>query len=648
MSPPHLTDKKDMKFVFVTLLFLSSLAWAQEGNQNRNRSLDLLARDTQKILDLIVRDSIDPQIQIETDKLRLLRSIQQLEFFNLQCDHVVKPPLEKIQRLEGGDTFTITSDNPVLSKVGIDLIHLRTLKNRKIYAQGELNGEAVYFKLVIDENNKVSLTYFPVNENHIPRAMIVPDPGKTDPDKKEPKKNKEEKKPLEAQNTFNGKRVVSKIVDPNTGKVRYIFEGDGDDAKIQANLANEKDTRVLTVSGTLQEGNNTGTVSTDLSIKDDDKKNEVYARAIVISEGDPEIQRFGYRYHGENIQLGAEQAGETTTLTAKGKKKIGKTTLEGNIKSSDGVETTQGKVTYQSEDKKTKITGSTSLSEVDLTEISGGVEKQFDKTKVTGGVVLTEDDEKISSGIEQKMGKAKLTGAVVLNNEGEKFSTGIETPLGDKTKAKANVDIQSNDDVVLKAQIVREFTPEKGKASLTAGADLVLRSEGEDSYKPQITLARTLDDEGKWEVKSIQSAEIRGGEVTRIKGRAELNHKNRGGSLGIYVEGSVYPSSDKIPEMGAGVKFSHDLGGDGSHLELLKVHKHYKTIDKGDQHIGYYFTWRYECNKKKKKVRIHKQRKPLFGSPNLNSLFSYALPKSVPMPMEVYSPEGISLEKFCK
>lgn len=606
-----------MKFVFITLLFLSSLAWAQGGNPNRNRSLDLLARDTQKILDLIILDSLDPKIQIETDKLRLLRSIQQLEFFNLQCDHVVKPPLEIIKRLEGGDTFTITSENPVLSKVGIDLIHLRTLKNRKIYAQGELNGESVYFKLVIDENNKVSLTYFPVNENHIPQAVIVPDPGKPDPEKK-----KEDKNPLEAQNTFNGKRVVSKIVDPNTGKVRYIFEGDGDDAKLQANLANEKDTRVLTVTGVLQEGNNRGTVSTDLSVKDDDKKNEVYAHAIVISEGDPEIKRFGYRYHGENIQLGTEQAGETTILTAKGKKKIGKTTLEGKIQSKDGEETTQGKVTYQSEDKKIKFTGSTSLNEGDVTQISGGVEKQFEKTTVTGGVVLTD--------------------------EGEKITTGIQTSFGDKTKAKANLDVQPNDDVVLKAQIVREFTPEKGKASVTVGADLILRNEGEDSYKPQITLARTLDNEGKWEVKSIQSAEIAGGEVSRIKARAELNHKNRGGSLGIYVEGSVYPSLDKIPETGAGIKFSHDLGGDGSHMKLLKIHKLYKVVEKGDQHIGYYFTWRYECNTKKKKLKVRKQKKPLFGSVNLNSLFSYALLKKDPLPEEVYSPEGISLETFCK
>ena len=199
----------------------------------------------------------------------------------------------------------------------------------------------------------------------------------------------------------------------------------------------------------------------------------------------------------------------------------------------------------------------------------------------------------------------------------------------------------------MKAKIVHQFKDNKSR--ITASTDITFQEDIPEVIKPSVGYERNLNDSGKLKLRTSKKAEIRDGDVVKLTGRAEVISTNDRGSISVYIEGSVNPQErDRDSEISAGIRFSHDMGSDGSHLKLLKVHKLYKILEKNGSRIGYYFTWRYECDVKKKKVRIHKQKKPFFGKVNLDALFSLALPINAQMPKEVYSPEGVPLATFCK
>jgi hypothetical protein len=662
-----------MRTLILALYFLSTTVSAEGTIYQEQRPIDSLTSDTKKILELLVEDDLNENLRIEVDKLQLLQSVQQLEFFKLKCNHVLSPPLDKIQELNGTKSIYLTSNNPILSKIGINLIHLTSLRGRTIYAKGDLNGESVYYKLEITKDKKVSLTYVPINKDHIPREPIVSDPGKPSKEKDKEKKSKEGFS-VKAEKKGNG--VKSTFTSIKSGKPVIIFEVDKEKIKAQTNISNSDDTQSITVDGEVNE-NGIGNVQANLSLKDKEKKNEIYAKAIIISEGGPSIRGIGYKYKGEHTEFGVEQSGEVTTTTAKVQKKVGALDFNGQVKVNNSGISSQGGVKFVSEDKKTIIQSKVIISDTSKAELSTSGSKKIGaldfngQVKVNnlgvssqGGVKFVSEDKKtniqskviisdtskaeLSTSGSKEIGKIKVSNGLVLNEEGQKFSIGIERPLGEKTKLTSNVTSMANKDIILKAQIVYQPKTEGGKTIITASSDMTLSSAGEDSALPSVIVSRELSKDGKLKLISTNSAEFEGGKLRKVKGKIELNHAGEHGKFGIYVEGTVHNDSKQEPIIGAGLQLSHDMGGDGSDTALYKIHKLYKIVERSDQHIGYYFTWRYECNIKKKKIRIHKQKKQLFGKVNLGSLFSYALPKTVPMPKEVYSPSNISLETFCK
>lgn len=567
---------------------MSNLLFAQNILRDDPGNLDQLTKDTKKILQLLAIDNDFPELEVELDKLIVLKSIRELDYVNLQCTYITNPPHEEFKKLDTGNSFLLSSNDPILSKVGINLIHLKTIKGRTIYAKGKIDGDDVYFKVHIDKQNKVNVTYIPISQEHIPRAVVVQESEATTTST-----TRTEEERFTSNSNVQNNRLRTQITDSETNTTITI-EGDEDDGRAKYRLANDSDTASIELDGALREGGD-GTLATNLSLSDEDENNKVYARAIIISEDEPSIERIGYRYRQDNLEVNIENSGETTNVRVKADKDIKRVNLGTELHTDGEVLNSTVRAKYTSEDQK------------------GSLQTE----------VLLQDD------------------------HARRYSFSGSRKVGDNTTLNGGVTTHDSGKTILKAKIVHQF--EDNKSRITASTDITFQEDIPEVIKPSVGYERNLNDSGKLKLRTSKKAEIRDGDVVKLTGRAEVISTNDRGSISVYIEGSVNPQErDRDSEISAGIRFSHDMGSDGSHLKLLKVHKLYKILEKNGSRIGYYFTWRYECDVKKKKVRIHKQKKPFFGKVNLDALFSLALPINAQMPKEVYSPEGVPLATFCK
>lgn len=579
-----------MRATIISILFfiMSNLLFAQNILRDDPGNLDQLTKDTKKILQLLAIDNDFPELEVELDKLIVLKSIRELDYVNLQCTYITNPPHEEFKKLDTGNSFLLSSNDPILSKVGINLIHLKTIKGRTIYAKGKIDGDDVYFKVHIDKQNKVNVTYIPISQEHIPRAVVVQESEATTTST-----TRTEEERFTSNSNVQNNRLRTQITDSETNTTITI-EGDEDDGRAKYRLANDSDTASIELDGALREGGD-GTLATNLSLSDEDENNKVYARAIIISEDEPSIERIGYRYRQDNLEVNIENSGETTNVRVKADKDIKRVNLGTELHTDGEVLNSTVRAKYTSEDQK------------------GSLQTE----------VLLQDD------------------------HARRYSFSGSRKVGDNTTLNGGVTTHDSGKTILKAKIVHQF--EDNKSRITASTDITFQEDIPEVIKPSVGYERNLNDSGKLKLRTSKKAEIRDGDVVKLTGRAEVISTNDRGSISVYIEGSVNPQErDRDSEISAGIRFSHDMGSDGSHLKLLKVHKLYKILEKNGSRIGYYFTWRYECDVKKKKVRIHKQKKPFFGKVNLDALFSLALPINAQMPKEVYSPEGVPLATFCK
>lgn len=578
-----------MRFLVIFLFLACNTIQAQNIIADDPRILDELTTDTQKILQLVALENDIPELEVELDKLTLLKSVRELDFVYLQCTYIKNPPHEEFKKLDDGNSFLLTSNDPVLSKVGINLIHLKTIKGRTIYAKGKIGGDDVYFKVYIDKENKVSVTYIPISKEHIPRTIIVQESDHINT----PTTRTEERVRFTSNSEVQNNRLRTQITDSETNATITI-EGDEDDGRVKYRITNDNDTASIELDGALREGEK-GIIATNLSLSDEDSNNEIYARAIIISEDKPLVERIGYRYKQEKLEINIENRGETTNIKVKADKDVKRVNFGTELQTDGEVLNSTARAKYTSEDKK------------------GSLQAE----------VRLQDD------------------------HAQQYSISGSRKIGENTTLNGEVTTHDSGKTILKAKIVHQFQDDKSR--ITASTDIIFQEDTSEVIKPTIDYERKLNDSGKLILRTSKKAEIRDDHFVKLTGRAEVISKDDRGSISVYVEGSMNPQDrDQDTEVGAGIRFSHDMGGDGSHLQLLKVHKLYKVLNKNGSKVGYYFTWRYECDVKKKKVHIHKQKKPFFGKVNLDGLFSLALPMNAEMPNEVYSPEGINLSTFCK
>jgi len=583
------SDKLGVRATILSLFFfmMSNLLYAQNILRDDPGNLDQLTKDTKKILQLLALENEIPELEVELDKLVVLKSIRELDYVNLQCTYITNPPHQEFKKLDEGNSFLLSSNDPVLSKVGINLIHLKTIKGRTIYAKGMIDGDDVYFKVHIDKQNKVNVTYIPISSEHIPRAIIVQESEATT------STTRTEEERFTSNSNVQNNRLRTQIADSETNTTITI-EGDGDDGRVKYRLSNDKDTASIELDGALREGED-GTLATNLSLSDEDGNNEVYARAIIISENEPLVERVGYRYRQENLEVNIENSGETTNVRVKADKEIKRVSLGTELHADGETLNSTARAKYTSKDKK------------------GNLQTE----------VRLKDDHV------------------------QRYSLSGSRKIGDNTTVNGGVTTHDSGKTILKAKVVHQFRDDKSR--ITASTDIIFQENTPEVIKPTVGYERDLNDSGKLKLRASKNAEIRDGDVIKLTGRAEVISNNDRGSVSVYIEGSMNPQDrDRDAEVGAGIRFSHDMGSDGSHLKLLKVHKLYKVLNKNGSQVGYYFTWRYECDVKKKKIRIHKQKKPIFGKVNLDGLFSLALPMNAQMPNNVYSPEGVPLSTFCK
>ena len=596
----------NMKKWLLLLLVTNYSAWGIDPD------LAQLSSQTQKIIDLLVKDSIDPQIQIETDKLRLLRYIQKIDDTQVQCDFSLQDTPKELKHWNLQDSFTITSNNPLLSKLGIDLVHLRRIRSRTVFAKGKLNGEEVLFKLHINKMGAVNLSYIHNDPLHIPVTPLVPDISPP------------EKPKLANRNQVKGNSVISTFYNAEDGRERIIFTGSDDGAALKLKLDNKNETVNFALDGRASEIQDEE-LHAQITLQDKAKENIVYGATSLAENKEPEL---GYRYRGEKLRVDLKHNQTGFQGKSNAQLKIGETHLKNQIVINSTQVATQTQLKRGSKSKKTTLSANINT-----------VNDKMTQAQVS---------------LDQKIGRADI-GIKLLQDQGlESAEVSTKASLGERTQIKSDLVLTSSDGTSFNSEITHHFKPAKShsdqkKSRYTASALVVIKETGNSQLSSTLAFDKKLGSDNKSHLKLLSSVELNSQAPTRYRGRADfIRALDDQGKLSLYLEGTVSSSGQDQQELKAGVSYKKELGQFDPQVELVKIHKLYRVIKQSEQHIGYYLTWRYECDHKKKKLRIRKQKKPFFGKIPLNHLFAYAVPLSIPIPEEIQSPVDIDLSSFCK
>ncbi len=395
------------------------------ANEVTTFSKDILA-----ILNHTVGKSEDGKLRLELDKAELLFELTQTDkridcmvFHNGYSDQENQSLINKVE--SGRAKFDLVYPGIDLSQFEPALVHLKKGQSRVLIMKGELDGEAVYFRLEIKEGKKGRLSYVKINKKSN-NAILVFEPILEDKTPSDLKKVGYKGDPKVV-----GVKGSNKIGDSDN-EVNWSVKKESSSAELVIKTDENPDKIIV---GLKRKNQDEGQVSAGF----EKKIGEFEVKGATVKKTDKEA------VHNGSVKIGDEKAsleadlelGEESTKTGfKAKKKLGDVDLEskyeGTRESGEYDISAGAGIKIDENQKVTLEAGVNEKSEeslsVNYTHTSKDKKTKFE---VAGKAIIVEEEE---TGIEAKVKISKE-----LKNEKDELSVSVAPTLDTSGAVKAIV-----------------------------------------------------------------------------------------------------------------------------------------------------------------------------------------------------------------
>lgn len=600
-----------MIYLIFALLFSFQLSAAEIAVEDATSICDCeeiqqFGNDIHQILTQLVKKDKSQEFLANVDGLKLMMEIGHDVNTNQKCtkytDHYLNDEYtHKIGLL--GDTelnLGIVAGEMQFTTVSPELIHLVKDGTRVLFLRGELNGQEVYFKLVLTSEGQSYLSYLPLTEKKESGPFkLVTSASVKEPSAADMAKNPDSVPEVQV--------VNAKLIDRETNKEIGTFQTGQEHVAASTTVYSEDGAQSVTFSGKVKDINDPEGTSQEagLAYSHDGEITKYKASGTMTEEGTVITQ------HG-SINVGDDQ----TKLSVYGNT-VGAT-----------FEKTGAKITEKINDDVTVSLGQSFHLANDSSETEFG---------------FTAD---------QLSGQMKLG----ISDNGETLELSSKYQVNDST----SVTSQYKDQITYQqVGLGAEYKHQAESGNFKAGCMAVLKmnEDGTTTTTPTIKYSSKLGEGDAHAISCEAGPSFTGGEFEGItfKTQYDYNIPDTTGSIGVYVAGKAH-SNSSVPRdnsIQVGVAASVKWGGPREHVSMLKVYQLYHTeiVTRADRtfRLSYYLTHKYFCDDKRQRLTFKDETARTFWrrEPKLDQMYKAASdPASLP-PQYIYQPKNLRPDSFC-
>jgi len=575
-----------LKFLLLFTILIPTASFADE--------VDTLSEDVLEILSHVIGKNSEGKERLELDKMHLLYELTKTgENFDCMLMHAAytQEKSEKLLRSveHGNAKFDLFYPGVDLSKFEAEFIQLKKGQTRVLILKGELDGEPVYFRLEIDENKKASVSYVKI-----------------------PNEQAEEK----------------------TNKAIPIYEEDTSSELKKVGYSGNK--KLIGVKG-VKDLSESGS-KIDWSVK----KDSAEAKLTIQADGKPDQITVGLKINLEEQQ---EISGGIV-------KQVGaiKTSATGKL-NQDGV--SQGDIKVESDLGPLGVEVKSTVKTDAVPVHSGKLSLKKDDSEISAEATLNDDKTTTAVKAKTKIGEFDLSGehSTVIETGEFQVKAGIGKDITKQQRIETAIVVDEKSQETIGVDYT--YTNKDNKIKFKAAAKAIIVEEGETTIETSVSVEKKSQDGRDTITLSVKPVVSSGGSVETISAESSWDRKvSSNANIGIYAKTTVSSKEDVDPVHDIGIKAKVEFGGADKNIKILSVYKlHEVKIEEknGEKYkAAYYLIWKYRCDLKKKKLKIEKPRKKLFGGYDVNHLPMSAMPLDAIPEAEYTLPKGVDKNTFCK
>lgn len=562
--------------------------------------------DIHQILTQLVNKEIPQEFQANVDGLKLLMEIGHDVNTNQKCSKYTEHYLNdeythKLGLL--GDTelnLGIVAGDMQFTSVSPELIHLVKEGNRVLFLRGELNGQEVYYKLVLTTDGRSHLSYLPLTEKKETEPFkLVTSASIKEPTASEMANNPDSIPEVQV--------VKAKLIDRETNQEVGTFQSGQEHVAASTTIYSEDGAQSVTLSGKVKDINN--------------------------PEGTSEEAGVTYSHQGELTKYKA-----SGTMTEEG-----------------AVITQHGSINVGDEQTKLTVYGNTVGTIVEKTGAKI-TEKINDDVTVSLGqsfhLVNESSETEFGFTADQLSGQMKLG----ISDRGETLDLSSKYQVSDSTAVTS----QYKDQITYQqVGVGAEYKHQAESGNFKAGCTAVLQmnEDGTTTATPTVKYSSKLGEGDAHAISCEAGPSFTGGEFEGItfKTQYDYNIPDTTGSIGVYVAGKAH-SNSPVPRdtsIQVGVAASVKWGGPREHVSMLKVYQLYHTevVTRADRTIrlSYYLTHKYFCDEKKQRLTFKDETPRTFWKrePKLDQMYKAASDPASSPAQYIYQPTNLRPNSFC-
>lgn len=600
---------KKLFYIFATILYFHNMVHAAEVENSAVDVCDCpgienFADDIHGVLTNLYLSNQTAETQetfAKIDNLKLLLTVQRDANGVFTCEESTKAyfnegSTSKVSLLRSGMAeLGVVSNQLNLQPTRPDLIHLASGGKREMFFLGRIDGQEVYFHLVIDHNGDAKINYLPIKKEASPAFVS-----------RSQVKLKDNNAASIARNGIDKTQEVEnlnwQLVDTKNNQPVVAVDTSETSTSTKFYLRNKDNSSVYTISGNVKNLNEEPTAG-PVGIQYQNKGESTEVR--IGTSIDPSVEEPTPRFNG----------GVTQVIAPKVKASLsGETT---------GPEDVKSKSALNLGDENLSLTLSADTENEFITRREAKLKAKRDILSGELGVISSERGETVSGkgGIDVT-DATTLTSNFVLDPSYEKFGVGAEytgkTDDGDyKVGCEANVRIVNEEQYTITPKV--HFQSNSGQKQ-------------KQKHRISCETGPIINENGLVGVEFKTQYDYKIADTT---------------SVGVYVHGTSYHDGRaQDRDLALGLQGKIKFGGAPSSVKKLKVHT---LVDSkieqkfGEQLlIGYYKTTGYTCDTKRKTVKTRNE-----SSRNRRHWFKVAVDPGTPLAPVVYSPADQRPETFC-
>lgn len=600
-----------MIFIILTLIFSFQISAAEIAVEDAASTCDCediqqFGNDIHLILTQLVNIGMPQEFQANVDGLKLLMEIGHDVNTKQKCrthtEHYLNDEFtHKLGML--GDTelnLGIEAGEMQFTAISPELIHLVKEGNRVLFLRGELNGQEVYYKLILTTDGKSHLSYLPLTEKKESSPFkLVTSASVKEPTAADMAANPDAIPEVQV--------VKAKLIDRETNKEVGTFHSGQEHVAASTTVYSEDGAQSVTLSGKVKDINN--------------------------PEGTSQEAGVSFSHQGEYAKYKA-----TGTMTEEG-----------------AVVKQHGSINVGDEQTRLSVYGNTIGTAVEKTGAKITEKINEDVTISLGQSfhhVRERAETEIGFTADQLSGQMKLG----ISDRGETLELSSKYQVSDSTAVTSQYKDQfTYQQIGLGAEY--QHQAESGQFKAGCMAVVQMNEDGTTTATPKVRYSSKLG-EGDAHVISCEAGpSFTDGEFEGItfKTQYDYNIPDTTGSVGVYVAGKAHsnPPHPRDSSIQVGVAASVKWGGPREHVSMLKVYQlhHTEVVTHADRtfRLSYYLTHKYFCDENKQRLTFKDETARTFWKkePKLDQMYKMASDPTSSPPQYIYQPTDLRPNDFC-